>query len=298
MVKVSGFTFVRNAIRYDYPIRESLLSLLPLVDQIVVAVGKSEDATLELVASIAPDKIRIIETEWDDTLREGGRVLALETQKAYNAIEGGDWAFYLQADEVLHEQDYPLIRAELEKWAGDPETDGLLFNYYHFYGSYDYIGASRRWYRREIRVVRPPGFALKPGMRIYSYKDAQGFRKDNNKKLRVRHVPAYVYHYGWVKSPEAQMRKQQNFNRYWHDDEWLEKNIPKGTYFDYSKIDALARFHGTHPKVMHERIANKNWQFEFDPTKSRLSLRERLSQWVESLTSYRPGEYRNYIKIR
>ncbi|HNA79141.1 MAG TPA: glycosyltransferase family 2 protein, partial [Turneriella sp.] len=248
-MKVTGFSFIRNAIRYDYPIRESLLSLLPLVDEIVVAVGKSDDDTLELVKNIDPARIRIIETEWDDSLREGGRVLALETQKAYEQIDGGDWAFYIQGDEVLHEKDYPAIRSAMQKWANDTRTDGLLFDYRHFYGSYDYTGASRRWYRREVRVVRPPHFTLNPQMRIFSYRDAQGFRKNGNEKLRVRQVNAGIYHYGWVKPPAAQMQKQQTFNKYWHDDEWMQKNIPSAAEFDYSNIDSLTRFTGAHPAV-------------------------------------------------
>lgn len=297
-MKVTGFSFIRNAVRYDYPIQESLLSLLPLVDEIVVAVGKSDDDTLALVEKLDPKKIRIIETVWDDSLREGGRVLALETQKAYQAIDGGTWAFYLQGDEVLHENDYPAIRTALQHWADDAKTDGLLFDYRHFYGSYDYVGASRRWYRREVRVVRPPNFALNPKLKIYSYRDAQGFRKNNNQKLRVRRVNATIYHYGWVKAPAAQMRKQQNFNKYWHDDEWMQKNIPKAAEFDYSQIDSLLRFTGTHPKVMTERIAQKNWQFDFDISRSRYTLKEKLSAFVERLTGYRPGEYKNYRQIR
>lgn len=296
-MKVTGFSFIRNAIKYDYPIRESLLSLLPLCDEVVVAVGASEDATLELVQSIDPGKIRIIKTVWDDNLREGGRVLALETQKAYNAISDATWAFYLQGDEVLHEQDYPAIRQAFKDHADNKQVDGLLFRYRHFYGSYDYIGASRRWYRREIRVVRAPGFVLNPGLKIYSYKDAQGFRKNANEKLAVKEIPADIYHYGWVKPPEAQMQKQQTFNKYWHDDQWMQQNIPSAARFDYSNIDSLTRFTGSHPAVMKERIAQKNWQFDFDISRSRYTFKEKISGFVEKLTGYRPGEYKNYKKI-
>ncbi|MBM3912615.1 MAG: glycosyltransferase family 2 protein, partial [Sphingomonadales bacterium] len=45
-MKVSGFTFIRNAVLLDYPILEAIRSILPLCDEIVVAVGKSEDETL------------------------------------------------------------------------------------------------------------------------------------------------------------------------------------------------------------------------------------------------------------
>lgn len=296
-MKVTGFSFIRNAIKYDYPIREALLSLLPLVDELVVAVGKSDDDTLDLVGNLDKSKIRIIETQWDDSLREGGRVLAQETQKAYDSIEGGDWAFYIQGDEVLHEADYPKIRSALERYAGDRQVDGLLFNYRHFYGSYDYTGASRRWYRREVRVVRPPRFDLNPNLKIYSYRDAQGFRKNDNEKLRVKGVDACVYHYGWVKPPAAQMQKQQTFNKYWHDDGWMQKNVPAAREFDYTNIDSLTRFAGRHPLVMQDRIHKKNWQFDFDISRSRYTLKEKISALVENITGYRPGEYKNFKKI-
>ena len=61
-MKVAGFTFIKNALIYDYPIVEAIQSILPLCDEVVVAVGKSEDKTLELIQSIHPSKIRIIET--------------------------------------------------------------------------------------------------------------------------------------------------------------------------------------------------------------------------------------------
>ena len=78
-MKVTGFTFIRNAIKYDYPVVEAITSILPICDDFVVAVGNSDDGTLALIQSIHPTKIRIVETIWDDTKREGGKVLALET---------------------------------------------------------------------------------------------------------------------------------------------------------------------------------------------------------------------------
>jgi len=154
-LKVTGFSFVKNALIYDYPVVEAIKSILPICDEFVVAVGKSDDKTLELIQSIAPEKIRIIETVWDESLREGGRVLAVETDKAFKAIaKDSDWAFYIQGDEVVHEKYLPVIREAMEKHKEDVDVDGLVLNYNHFYGSYDYVGASAKWYSHEIRVVK------------------------------------------------------------------------------------------------------------------------------------------------
>jgi glycosyltransferase involved in cell wall biosynthesis len=285
---VSGFTIARNVIKYDYPVLEAIRSILPLCDELIVAVGKSDDDTLELIRSIADSKIKIIETVWDDALREGGRVLALETDKAYAAINPkADWCFYIQADEVIHEQYYDAIRAEMVRWKDDVRVEGLLFGYNHFYGSFDYLADSRKWYRREIRIVRK-------NERIHSYKDAQGFRNSDNTKLRVKAIDAFVYHYGWVKPPEAQQAKQESFHKMWHDDSWMEKNIPRVNQFDYSQIDSLAHFTGTHPQVMQARVKRQNWKFDVDPTKKKWGLKMRLLMWVERNTGVRIGEYKNF----
>jgi hypothetical protein len=290
-MKVSGFTFIRNAILYDYPVVESIRSVLPLCNEFVVAVGQSEDETGNLIRSIGSDKVRIIPTVWDDSLRQGGRVLALETDKAFRAIDpDSTWAIYIQADEVLHEKYLPVMRECMERYKKDLRVEGLLLNYLHFFGSYDYTGDSRKWYRREVRVVRNlPA--------VHSWKDAQGFRL-NNRKLNVKPTDAWIHHYGWVKPPAAQQLKQLNFNKYWHSDDWIQEKIPQIDQFDYSRIDSLSHFTGTHPEVMSERIAKMNWHFSFDPTLKKLTFRHRFLHQVERLTGWRPGEYRNYRMLR
>ncbi len=286
-MKVTGFTFVRNAIKFDYPVVESITSILPLCDEFVVAVGNSEDGTRRLIESIASPKIRIIDTTWDDNLREGGKVLALETNKAYAAISlDTTWTFYLQADEVVHEKYHPQIRAAMARWQYDLQVDGLVFDYVHFYGSYDFIGDSRKWYRNEVRIIRCD-------KRISSWLDAQGFRKEG-RKLIVASANASVYHYGWVKPPANQQAKVESFHKYWHDDSWIEKKVPKTDSFDYSGIDSLARYTGTHPAVMQSRIERINWEFAYDPSLRRPSLKNRFLHFIEQRTGWRPGEYRNF----
>ena len=290
-MKISGFTIIRNAVIYDYPIVEAISSILPLCDEVIVALGKSDDGTEEMIKGIGSPKIKIIHTVWDETLREGGRVLASETDKALSAISpDADWALYIQGDEVLHEKYLPGIRQAMELYQGDARVEGLLFNYLHFYGSYDFIGDSRRWYRREVRVIRN----IK-GM--HSFRDAQGFRL-NGKLLHVKSVNATMYHYGWVKPPYKQSAKQAIFNRYWHNDEWIDSNVSKDGEFDYSGIDALAGFKGNHPLVMQQRIAACNWQFSFDPTKKKFTLMARFLLFIEKYTGYRVGEYKNFRLLR
>lgn len=290
-MKVTGFTFIRNALKFDYPVREAILSILPVCDDFVVAVGKSEDNTRQLIADLAPDKIRIVDTEWDDSLRIGGKVLAEETNKAFKAIgDDTDWCFYIQGDEVVHEEYHDEIRRGMELWLDDKRVDGLLFKYLHFYGSYDYIGTSTRWYPREIRIIRND-------KRIYSYRDAQGFRKGDNEKLNVKLLDAYAYHYGWVKDPRAMQQKQETFNKLWHDDDWVKQNVVKADEYNYAAhIDSLKKFEGTHPLVMQERIAKQNWKFDYDISFNKTPLKERVKGFAAGKLGI-DMSYRNYKLI-
>ncbi|MCG9791097.1 glycosyltransferase family protein [Flavobacterium algicola] len=291
-MKVAGFTIVRNAIKYNYPIVEAIESVLPICDEFIVAVGKSEDQTLELIKSIKSDKIKIIETTWDDSLREGGKVLAVETNKAFAAISKDmDWCFYIQGDEGVHEKYLPIVKKAMQDNLQNNKVEGLLFNYKHFYGSYDYYAHARNWYRKEIRVVRNiPG--------ITSYKDAQGFRI-NDRKLNVKQIDAEIYHYGWVKPPEGYTLKFRDFNKLWHSDEVVNQKFNETYTFNYENAGKLYLFKDSHPKVMQQRINQVNWKFDLDPTKvkAKSKVTYKVLDWIEKFTGYRFFEYKNYNKI-
>jgi hypothetical protein len=286
---VSGFSFIKNAIKFDYPIVEAIRSILPVCDEFIIAVGKSDDGTLNLIRSIDPSKIKIIETVWDDTLREGGVVLSVETNKALDHISPNcDWAFYIQGDEVIHEKDLPAIKEAMLKYKDAKIVEGLLFDHINIYGSYDYIADSRKWSKKEIRIIRND-------KSIRSYKDAMSFRHINGNKLKVKKVDAMIYHYGWVKPPSFQLEKRKSFEKLWHNDTWVEQAFDKLEEFDYSKIDSLEKFSGTHPSVMHERIQKTNWHFSFDPTKNiKLSFRLRMLNFIYKTTGWNIGEFKNY----
>jgi len=289
-MRVCGFTMVRNGIKYGYPVVESIKSVLPLCDHFVVAVGDSEDETLSLIKSIDPQKISVIETVWDQSLRQGGRALAVETNKAFDAIGPEyDWCFYIQADEVIHEKDYPAIRNAMEEWKDSHEVEGLLFKYYHFWGTYNYIGVNRQWYRHEIRIIRND-------KRIRSFRDAQGFRKDDH-KMKVKLIDAHVYHYGWVRPPAVMVAKQRNFASLYLTEEQLRKEEMELAKFSYNEVDAVKRFDGTHPSCMRNLISGISWNVEIDETKVKMSFKDRVLFTIEKITGYRLFEYKNYNRL-
>jgi hypothetical protein len=257
-----------------------------------VALGNCDDGTRELIEGINSPKIKILHTEWDESKRSGGTVFAEETDKAFNAISAdADWAFYIQGDECVHEKYHTLIRKEMEDNLNNPKVEGLLFKYLHFYGSYDFYSHSRRWYRREIRIIRN-------NKQIHSYRDAQGFRLDN-RKIQVKLIDAYIYHYGWVKPPNGIVKKMHNFNQFYHGPQAVITEAP--TYdFDYSNADKLIPFTDTHPAPMLKRIAAANWKLNIDwkAIKSKMPFRRKVLQKIEELTGWRVSEYRNYKIVK
>jgi glycosyltransferase involved in cell wall biosynthesis len=289
-MKVCGFTIVRNAIKYDYPVVESIKSILPLCDKVVVAAGNSDDGTLDVIKNIDKEKIIIIETVWDDNLREGGSVLAVETNKAFDAVSDDfDWCFYIQADEVIHESSYTTIQDALVKWLDVPEVEGLLFKYHHFWGTYDYLGINRQWYKHEIRIVRN-------NKQIRSYRDAQGFRLDD-RKLKVKPVEVFVYHYGYVRPPAIMKEKMKDFSGLYHSDDSLKKEIQRISNFKYEEVDAVTEFKGSHPSIMKNRIEGMVWNVKIDHNQLKMNLKDKLLFAFEKLFKYRLFEYKNYTRI-
>jgi len=290
-MKISGFTIIKNAIINDYPIVEAINSILPIVDEMIVTVGDSEDATKELIQSINSPKIKIYDTVWDNSLRSGGQVLAVETNKAFELISpDSDWAFYIQADEAIHEKYHETILKAAKEFKDDKRVEGLLFKYLHFYGTYDYVGDSRKWYNKEIRII-------KNDKHIQAYKDAQGFRKGTT-KLNVKLIDAYVYHYGWVKSPKQMMDKQKQVSRFWHNDDEVEQQYQRPESFNFEEYDSLEKFTETHPAVMQKRISEKNWNIELDISKKKFSLKNKLLYYYEKATGKRLFDFTNYKIIK
>ena len=287
-MKISGFTIIKNAIINDYPVVEAITSILGVVDEMIVLVGDSSDATRALIQNIKSPKIKIFDSVWDHSLRKGGQVLAIETNKAFNLIDPeSTWAFYIQADEAVHEKYLPEILTACKKYQSDFSVEGFLFKYLHFYGTYDYVGDSRKWYNREIRIIRND-------KSINAYKDAQGFRK-GNRKLKVKEVDAYIFHYGWVKSPVQMKKKIKEVSKYWLEESDNWQNLMKSEdFFNYEEFDSLQKYTGTHPEVLKTRISEKNWDISFDTSKKKFSFKDRFLYWFEKKTGKKFFDFKNY----
>ncbi len=262
-MKISGFTFVRNATKYYFPIKESILSILPIVDEFVIALGECDpdDRTEADILSINSDKIRIYKRKWDEDLFKMGAIYSHETNFALSQCTG-DWCFYIQADEVVHEKYHSIIKNACFKYHSNQKVDGFLFHYRHFWGDYNHIvDGFHGWYSKEIRIIRN-------NSSIQSVGDAQSFRKTNGEKLSVIDIPAYIYHYGWVRPPRLMRgKKKEQESQYWGKDAAEAMFNEKPLEFDYGALGRIPVFKETHPALMNDWIANHHWTDELNQDK-------------------------------
>jgi hypothetical protein len=263
-MKISGFSMVRNGIKLYYPVVESIKSILPICDEFVIAIGKgdNDDLTRKLVEEIDDPKVRIIDTVWEEQYFKKGVINGMQTNIAKEACTG-DWLFYVQADEVVHEKYLPVIKKRCEELLDVDEVDGLLFRYKHFWGDYNHYHIGHGWYPHEIRIIKNKAD-------IYSWQSAQSFRRydyydnprqpDGTHKINVAHVDAEIYHYGWVRPPYLMQNKRKALDSvHWGKSRAKEYYDKAPKEFDYGPLDRLGTFNDSHPAVMAEMISKFNW---------------------------------------
>jgi hypothetical protein len=313
-MRISGFTFCRNADKLYYPIKQSILSILPIVDEFIINIGDcdDDDKTLEVVSNINSPKIKIIQSKWDLDKYPNGTENAHQTDIAKSACSG-DWLFYLQADEVVHEKYLENIIKRCEELIDNDEIEGLLFDYIHFYGDYWHYQNGHGWYKKEIRIIRND-----PD--IHSWESAQSFRRIPNfdglhyrqqkdtYKLKVAKVDAKIYHYGWVRPPQLMQKKKIALDTIHKGVNNLTKDENQHIEtFSYGPLGVLPIFKETHPAVMNEWIKKFNWQDQLNYSKKadnlykKPSKRHRILTKIEKLlfnNKISIGEFKNYKLIK
>jgi hypothetical protein len=270
---ISGFTFCRNAVSLGYPFVESISSILPIVDEFVVNVGKSTDSTLNEIQKINNPKIKIVESVWDKTQNKDARVLQQQAHIALSHCKY-PWAFHLQVDEVVHEEDLPLLITLMKQNLTKKNVLGLMFRFLHFY--LDFFTVNPWAFRREVRVIRNNGELRSAG-------DSCGFARKSDglylsKKLLGKEVlwtGARIFHYSSVMEPDALFKKACAMVGIRKGDLSKESQETQAHVIIKKleeKYEIMKEYKGTHPHVMDSRIRNPqrfklrknrwlNWRF-------------------------------------
>ena len=290
--RLSGFTFIKNGLTLGYPIKESIESIAPLCDEVIINVGfdgpgcNQDDGTWDYLTNYFTDpKYKFLKSYWDPELTSKGLILSEQTNIALAHCQG-KYCQYIQGDEALHEKDYESIQNSLMLLDGNDHIDGLIFKYHHFYGSTDIVKKTRNIYRREVRLIRN-------GVGVKSYLDAQGFKDKNGEKLKCFEIDAHIYHYGWSRGEKLMSKKVKSFGKLYHGSDHQEDE------FKFQRIWGLKLFQGTHPAVMKNWIESNKDDLNIMSLPMRLEWKNiglAISDFIESLTGYRIGEYKNFNK--
>jgi len=264
-MKVSAFTFIKNGQILGYPFLQSIKSILPIVDEFIINVGESEDNTFELIKSIVSPKIRIIKSKWNDSMLDRGYVYGQQKMIAqFNCT--GDWAFYVEGDEVYHEKELSQIKRSMEMYLNDSDVEALVFDFNHFYGNGNSVLNSPGWYRSEARII-------KNSVRSYAPDGLFWLVLDSNKKGRypkAKHTGVTCYHYGWVRSQEQMSLKSSKVQKYWGGEP---------VKVDYTQMDQtiIEEFQDTHPEIMKDWLPKDTGLYKVDsaykPTRKQIKHR-------------------------
>lgn len=270
-MKVSLFTFIRNGVKLGYPFVESIRSALPIADEYIVAIGPSdedeEDATLRSIEAINDCRIKILKVRWNEKMQTAGFVYGQQKMLAQSQCMG-DWAFYLEADEVLHERDLETIKDSMQRHLVDDKVEALVFDYVHFFGSPNYQAVSPGWYKRAPRIIRN-------SVRTVACDGLFWNVIVNNQKMRWPRAAlagAKIYHYGHVRPLEAMNKKQESVERYWN-------KIPRRLARYQIDPRALRKYTGEHPEIMRDWLAQKA-DYAFEPDISYVpTARDKRHRW-------------------
>lgn len=253
-MRISGLTILRNAVDLSIPFVASIKSILPICDEFVVVLGDSTDDTEKHLLSIKSPKIKIIKTIWDfKKHNRGGELLSRQTNIGKRACQG-DWIFYLQGDEIIHEDDLDWLTHELEFYLNKKKIDGFSFKYLHFWGDANHYIFTEDTGMDMIRIVRNEPEIESSGDAHLFVRKKSIFSWLTGITFLLRTIPAgcKIYHYSYVKPEKTQENRFSLYFQLYRGNKIIEnrENKLKKEGFEYGNLEALPVFRGKHPKAI------------------------------------------------
>jgi glycosyltransferase involved in cell wall biosynthesis len=248
---LSGYVCIRNAIFFDYCIREAVMSLLPVCDEVIISDGQSDDGTFEILKELAKmdSRVRIITYPWDNPVRDIG----FWTRWMNTARGHLRYATQLEvdADEIIDPAGYDQIRALV----GTGKS--ALFQRLNFWKDSKHLAPENVACGTQVARLGPtsawmcsdePFPAVNPNIRT----DAEPFPT-----LRI-------FHYGFIRDPKAFVRKSvavQNMFFGSCDSRITEMDAQGKDWRDRDYFEGLKlrEYNDYHPEVAHQWLLARGY---------------------------------------
>lgn len=212
MPDISVVFVIKNGVKQGYCFWESLLSCLPFADHIFISDGFSDDGTYDYLIKFKNKyedlvPITLTQDKWEDTSFHGEEI-ANVSNKIISGVTG-DWIYYLQADEVIHEDSVEHIKhiATLDRF------NSVSFPFYHFIRGWE---PSEEGYTESIRMIRN-------GRNSYLMGDAWNFEGEINPICPAGHSPQPIFHFAWVFPKQNDVKQIEHGKLYKNHTEYQEK---------------------------------------------------------------------------
>lgn len=236
----------------DYLIVQSVSSLLPICDEVVICDCDSDDGTKQIINDWATQepKIKVVDYLWTDPKGDPGWYVTWVNYAKSNLSTSH--CILLDADELLHEDS----QREVLDAARDKKV--LICNRHNFWKDAQHLIPDGQCCSREVIRVGPTKMFMPSDYPDPRCQEAMDEAVKSNVQL---------FHYGFLRERKAFFRKARAVQKIWADDydkrlEAAEKG--EGNWMDHDGVvpwkDKLDKFKGTHPEIIKPWLRQRGYE--------------------------------------
>lgn len=255
---LGGAVCVRNGNDLDYCWKEAVQSLLPVCDEVVlcIATGNSDatEAEARAWAHIEP-KLKICIYAWPDPVAD----LDFWVNWLNYAREHirADWHFQLDADEILADWSYPLLRAFVKEQSTMRRPATGIVTRYNFWRDHRHLIPEGNCLAKRVIRLAPRDLWLGSDCPHPKAREAQ------DRSVSVSEItPEYtlrdieIFHYGFLRRHEALLNKGRANGQFFFGavDSRIETAAKEGANWSQSAClpdwtRNLDKYEGKHPAI-------------------------------------------------
>jgi len=217
-----GILSISNGVALGYPIPPVVLNLSGFADKCFIGCDPTYPADRKVIEDMGLRNVEIIDSPWMREVDKGREIATqMDYLVAYSHTKGAEWVLVLQADELIHERDYSMLRrfigaTEQSDGPGPyyPDVVGFSMERLYFWGALNKV--RQDWNARLIRLFKPGYFSF-----LAEGTDQAGMYAGQIKPGRVLDLTYNIYHYSRLGSGKEISKRVRNLDSFF----WAEKDL-------------------------------------------------------------------------